>query len=246
MKRALSLVASFFSSCTGGHRPPSMPAADRPYPDTSGAEPLPPSRVHIGIASRDDRTLRLTVSGNSDDLDHATTVPRTVPRRMQAVGTPVAHGHVDRIRRNARGPHTHHRILALSFEAVCQRAMMHADVAQGQVEVLVAAPSLAQRPGMPGDHSLAPWHTTPLFRPPGLPPCAVPAGAYQDQGHTLHVQDAQDKQIRMSGVVEAVLLRTYVILGVQRQMTADPTEDVPRLSHRGCQDWSVWLTTNRP
>ena len=39
MERALPLVASFFSSCTGGHRPPSMPAADRPPPTPQGQSP---------------------------------------------------------------------------------------------------------------------------------------------------------------------------------------------------------------
>lgn len=165
MTRALSLVASFFSSCTGGHRPPSMPAADRSHPDTSGEEPLPPSRVQIGIASWDGSALRPTVRGNIEDLDHATTAPRTVPRRTHVVGTPVAHGHAGRVRRPARGPRTRHPILDLSSEATWQRAMMRADVAQGQVEVLAAASPLAQYPGMPGAPSPAPWYTTPCSSP---------------------------------------------------------------------------------
>jgi len=178
MTRALPLVASFVSPCTGGHRLPSMPAADRPHPDTSGAEPLPPSRVQIGIASWDDSALRLTVSGNLDDLDSATTAPQTVPPRTQVAGTAVAHGHVGRIRCNAHGPHTRYRILDLSSEATRQRTIVRADVAQEQVALLAAAPPLAQCPGMPGDHSPEPWHATPVFQTPGLPPFAMPAGAY--------------------------------------------------------------------
>src|SRR5438445_10918961 len=160
MERALPLVASFFSSCTGGHRPPSMPAADRPPPDTSGAEPLPPSPVHIGIASWDASAWRPTVSGHSAALD-------TPPQR--------------------------HRLLDLSCEAARQCALVRADGAQVQVALLAAAPPLAQCPGMPGDPAPAPWPTTHLCQPPGLPPRAVQAGAYQDQNSTRHVQGAQDK-----------------------------------------------------
>jgi|SRR5215510_7387384 len=51
MPRALPLVASLSSSCTGGHGLLSMPVADRPQPNTSGTEPLPPSRVQAGNPS---------------------------------------------------------------------------------------------------------------------------------------------------------------------------------------------------
>jgi rare lipoprotein A len=165
MERALPLVASYVSSCTGGHRPPSMPAADRPPPDTSGAAPLPPSPVHIGSASWEGSAWRPTVSGHSAALEHATTAPRTVPLRTQAVGTPVAPGPAVRVRSNACGPHTRHRLLDLSSAAARQCAMVRADVAQVQVALLAAAPPLAQGPGMPGDLSPAPWPT---------PPCASP------------------------------------------------------------------------
>jgi len=184
MERALPLVASFFSSCTGGHRPPSIPAADRPYPDTSGVESLPPSWVHIGIAPWDSSALRPTVSGKVADLDHATTAPRPVPLRTQAMGTPVVPGHAVRVRRKARGPHTRHRILDLSSEAVQQCAMVRADVAQVQVALLAAALLLAQFPAMLGGRWPEPWHTPPLFQPPGRQSFAVPAGASQDQGST--------------------------------------------------------------
>lgn len=46
MERALPLVASFFSSCKGGHRPPSMPAADRLHSDTCAmGTPVVPGHV---------------------------------------------------------------------------------------------------------------------------------------------------------------------------------------------------------
>ena len=227
MERALPLVASFFSSCIGGHRLPSIPVADRPHPDTSGAEPLPLSRVQIGIAAWDGSALRPTVSRNIDDLDHVTTARRTVPLRTHAVGTPEAPGHAVRVRSNACGPHRRHRILDLASEAARQCAMVRANVVQVQVALLAAAPPLAQFPVMPGDLSPEPWPTAPLFQPPGLQPFAVPAGTYQAQGSTLRVQGAQDKQSRMPGFVEAVLLRTCVILGVPRQTTDDR-------HHRGC------------
>jgi hypothetical protein len=163
MKKVPSLVASFFSSCTGGHRPLSMPAADRPPPDTSGPQSLAPSQVQIGIASWDGGALRPTVSRNIDDLDHATTAPRTVPLRTHAVGTLVAHGHAVRVRSNDRGPHTRPRILDLASEAAPQRARGCANVAQVQVALLAAAPPLAQCPALPGDLSPEPWHT-PLFQ----------------------------------------------------------------------------------
>src|SRR5437899_9002484 len=150
MERALPLVASFFSSCTGGHRPPSMPATDRPHLDTSGAEFLPPSRVHIGSASWDGCALRPTVSENIADLDQGTTAPCTIPLRTHTVGTSVAPRHTVRVRRNDRGPHTHHRRLDLSSEVVLQRAMVCAAVAQVQVALLAAAPAPAQFPVMPG------------------------------------------------------------------------------------------------
>jgi hypothetical protein len=164
MKRVPSLVASFFSSCTGGHRPLSMPAADRPLPDTSGPQSLAPSHVQIGIASWDGGALRPTVSGNIDDLDHATTSLRTVPLRTHAVGTPVAHGHAVRVRSSDRGPHTRPRILDLASEAARQGTRVHADVAQVQVASLAAAPPLAQCPVLPGDLSPEPWHTPLLFQ----------------------------------------------------------------------------------
>jgi len=133
MERALPLVAGLFLSCTGGHRLPSMPAADRPPPDTSGAAPLPPSQVHIGIPSWDGSALRPTVSGNIADLDHTTTAPRTVPLRTHAVGTPMTHGHAVRVRRHARGSHTPQRLLALSSEAARQCARVRAEGAQRPV-----------------------------------------------------------------------------------------------------------------
>jgi hypothetical protein len=221
MERALPLVASFFSCCTGGHRPPSMSAADRPPPDTSEVDPLPPSPVHIGIASWDGSAWRPTVSGHSAALDHAPTAPRTVPRRTQAVGTPEAPGHAVRVRRNARGPLTRHHILALACEAARQCALVRADGAQGQVALLAAAPPLAQCPGMPEAPAPAPWPTPPCasLLACHLVPCR--AGAYQNQGRTRRGPGAQDKHSRSPGVVEAGLLRTCVILGVQRQTTDD-------------------------
>jgi hypothetical protein len=39
------LVASLLSSCTGIHRPTSLPLAEAPQSDTLGTELLPPSRV---------------------------------------------------------------------------------------------------------------------------------------------------------------------------------------------------------
>jgi len=47
MTRVLSLVAGFFPSCTGDHRPPSIFAADRPHPDTQGQNPY----RHLGCKS---------------------------------------------------------------------------------------------------------------------------------------------------------------------------------------------------
>ena len=45
------LVASLLSSCTGIHGPMSVPSAGEPQPDASGAEPLPTTRVQVGMAS---------------------------------------------------------------------------------------------------------------------------------------------------------------------------------------------------
>src|SRR5215510_2098288 len=80
---------------------------------------------------------------------------------------------------------------------------------------------------------------------PVLPPLAAPTGAYQDQGCTLRGEGAQAKPGRRPGVVETVLLRTCVILGVQRQTTADTIESTPRFSHRWNKDQGVGWTTER-
>ena len=45
--------------------------------------------------------------------------------------------------------------------------------------------------------------------------------------------------------METVLLRTCVILGVQRQTTADTIAGTPRFSHRGNKDQGVGWTTER-
>jgi len=105
-------------------------------------------------------------------------------------------------------------------------AQVAIDVAQVQVALLAAAPPLAQFPVMPGVLALEPWHIPPVPAPWTATFCRA-GRSYQDQGSTLHVQGEQGKQSWMPGFVEAVLLRIGVILGVQRQTTADR-------HHRGC------------
>jgi len=236
MEKALPLVASFFSSCTGGHRLPSRPVADRPHPDTSGAEPLPPSRVQIGIAARDDSALRPTVSGNIDDLDHA-----TIPLRTHAVGTLVAPGHAVRIRSNARGPHTRHRILDLASEAARQCARVRATVVQVPVALLAAAPPLTPFPVMPGDLSPEPWPTTPLFQPSGLQPFAVPAGAYQDQGARYKYKVHRTSKAGYKALLRQSCYGHVSSWGCRdRRQTTDTIAGAPRFSHRRGKDRGVW------
>ena len=96
MQRALPLVASFFSSWTGGPGPLSSPVADRPHPDTSGAAPLPPSRVPVGIVAGDGSAWRPMASGHLDAMAPATAgAPRFSHGQGQdrGVGLTTHHGY---------------------------------------------------------------------------------------------------------------------------------------------------------
>ena len=99
MRRALPLVVPSLTGCVlvarlvslgiGVYGPRSVPASDGAPPDTVGGQGRDPSRVHIGIASWDGRTLqrRWTASGARDDLSQPTAAQRTAPLGTQAVVT---------------------------------------------------------------------------------------------------------------------------------------------------------------
>ena len=140
-----ALVASLVFGCPDVSDALARPVADGPRSATAGPQPLPPSRVQIGMASWYGRRWqgRPTASGERYDQHQPTAAHRTAPLGSQAVVTNLANGHVVRVRITDRGPHTRHRILDLSYEAARRLAMVRTGAARVKVEFLAASVPLA-------------------------------------------------------------------------------------------------------
>ena len=166
------LVASLLSSCTGIHRPISVPPAGEPQPDTSKPEP-PPSRVQVGVASWYGKPFhgRRTASGEIYDMYQPTAAHLTAPLGTSALVTNLGNGHSVRVRINDRGPHKRHRILDLSYEAARQIEMVRAGSARVKVEFLTEPMPLEQPLAM---LSAIPVDTSPSVIPVDTSPSAIP------------------------------------------------------------------------
>lgn len=184
------LVASLLSSCTSVHGPMSVPSARGPQTEPLEAEPLPSSRVQVGIASWYGKGFhgRPTASGEVYDMYQPTAAHRTVPLGTHAVVTNLENGQAVRVRINDRGPHKRNRILDLSYQAARQIDMVRAGSARVKVEFLAEPLPLAQPARPPVDTVPEQRPITPEFRHPGVQPFAVQVGAYQDQHNAMRVQ----------------------------------------------------------
>ena len=141
------LVASLLSSCTGIHRSMSVPSAGEPQPDVSGIEPLPTTRVQVGIASWYGKYFhgRPTASGEIYNMYQPTAAHLTAPLGTYALVTNLENGQSVRVRINDRGPYKRPRIIDLSYEAARQIDMVHPGLGRVQIEFL-AEPALVVPP----------------------------------------------------------------------------------------------------
>src|SRR5262249_37783028 len=137
------LVASLLSSCTGVHTPISTPSVEAPPPATSGVEPLPPSRVQVGIASWYGKGFhgRTTASGEVYDMHQVTAAHRTADLGTYALVTNLENGQAVRVRINDRGPFKRNRILDLSYAAARQLDLVRSGSARVKVEFQEDAPA---------------------------------------------------------------------------------------------------------
>jgi len=182
------LVASLLSSCTGVHRPMSVPSAGGPRPDTSGAEP-PPSRVQVGIASWYGKGFhgRLTASGEVYDMYQATAAHRTADLGTYALVTNLGNGQTVRLRINDRGPFKRNRILDLSYEAARQLDMVRAGSARVKVAFLDESLPPMTPAVIPISVAQGESRFTAVSQTLGAQPLAVQAGAYRDQYNAVRV-----------------------------------------------------------
>jgi rare lipoprotein A len=184
------LVASLLSSCTGIHGPMSVPSAGGPQPDASGAEPLPTTRVQVGVASWYGKEFhgRPTASGEIYDMYQPTAAHQTAPLGTYALVTNLENGQSVRVRINDRGPYKRHRILDLSYEAARQIALVQSGTGLVQVDFL-AEPALVLQPTVtPVDTSPDQRNSVQMLETPGTQPFAVQVGAYQDQSNAVRAQ----------------------------------------------------------
>lgn len=186
------LVASLLSSCTGVHGPMSVPAVDGPQSATSGAEPLAPSRVQVGIASWYGKPFhgRPTASGEPYDMYQATAAHRTAPLGTYAMVTNLANGQAVRVRINDRGPHKRNRILDLSYGAAQQIDMVRPGSARVKVEFLEETAAPAQVAAAPLAATPEPLRLLPVAQPSPVRPFVIQVGAYHDQHNAMRVHQA--------------------------------------------------------
>ncbi len=198
------LVASLLSSCTGIHGPRSVPPAGGPQPNASGAEPLPTTRVQVGVASWYGKEFhgRPTASGEIYDMYQPTAAHLTAPLGTYALVTNLENGQSVRVRINDRGPYKHRRILDLSYEAARQLDLVRSGTGRVQVDFLAeseasrrvqvdppAAPALVLQPTVtPVDTSPDQRNSVQVLETPGTRPLAVQVGAYQDQNNAVRAQ----------------------------------------------------------
>ena len=204
------LVASLLSSCTGIHRPMSVPSAGGPQPDASVAEPPPTTRVQVGVASWYGKYFhgRPTASGEIYDMYQPTAAHLTAPLGTYALVTNLENGQSVRVRINDRGPYKRPRIIDLSYEAARQIDMVHPGLGRVQIEFLAepalvvqpaAEPALgvqpAAEPALMMQSTITSVDTSPdqrntvqVLETPGTQPVAVQVGAYQDQNNARRAQ----------------------------------------------------------
>ena len=194
------LVASLLSSCTGIHRSMSVPSAGEPQPDVSGIEPLPTTRVQVGIASWYGKYFhgRPTASGEIYNMYQPTAAHLTAPLGTYALVTNLENGQSVRVRINDRGPYKRPRIIDLSYEAARQIDMVHPGLGRVQIEflaepALVVPPTAEPAPVVPPtvmsvDTSPDQRHAVQVLETPGTQPFAVQVGAYQDQNNAMRAQ----------------------------------------------------------
>jgi len=183
------LVASLLSSCTGVHKPMSMPSAGGPQPDTSGTEP-PPSRVQVGIATWYGKRFhgRLTASGEVYDMHQATAAHRTADLGTYAVVTNLENGQAVRVRINDRGPFKRNRILDLSYEAARQLDLVQNGSARVKVEFLDDSLPPVTPAVMPLSVAQEAVRSTPVAPMLVAQPLAVQVGAYRNQYNAVRMQ----------------------------------------------------------
>ena len=184
------LVASLLSSCTGVHRPMSVPSAGGPQPDGSDAEPPSTTHVQVGMASWYGKEFhgRPTASGEIYDMYQPTAAHLTAPLGTYALVTNLDNGQSVRVRINDRGPYKYRRILDLSYEAARQLDLVRAGTGRVQIDFL-AEPILAVPPTvMPVDTSPDQRNAVQVLEAPGTPSVAVQVGAYQDQNNAVRAQ----------------------------------------------------------
>lgn len=184
------LVASLLSSCIGVHRPMSAPSAGGPQPDALGAEPLPTTRVQVGVASWYGKEFhgRPTASGEIYDMYQHTAAHLTAPLGTYALVTNLENGQSVRVRINDRGPYRRPRILDLSYEAARQIDLVRSGAGRVQIEFL-AEPALVVQPTvMPVDTSPDQRNSVQVLEAPGMQPFAVQVGAYPDQNNAVRAQ----------------------------------------------------------
>jgi rare lipoprotein A len=191
------LVASLLSSCTGIHRPTSLPSAEAPQSDTLElTEPLSPSRVQIGVASWYGKEFhgRPTASGEIYDMYQPTAAHRTAPLGTYALVTNLNNGQSVRVRINDRGPYKGRRLLDLSYGAARQIEMVQPGLTQVKIEFLAesipltASVPLSKPAVIPVDTSLEQRNSIEVFEILGMQSFAVQGGAYQDQSNAIRAQ----------------------------------------------------------
>ena len=183
------LVASLLSSCTGVHGPISTPSAGGTRPAMSGAEPLPSSRVQVGIASWYGKGFhgRLTASGEVYNMHQVTAAHRTADLGTYALVTNLENGQAVRVRINDRGPFKRNRILDLSYEAARQIDLVRTGSARVKVAFLDDSLPPMTPAVMPISVAQEESRSTPASQMLEAQPLAVQVGAYHDQYNAVRV-----------------------------------------------------------
>src|SRR5262245_6525001 len=190
------LVASLLASCTGIPRPTSVPSAEEPQPDVSGAESTSTTHVQVGMASWYGKGFhgRPTASGEIYDMYQPTAAHLTAPLGTYALVTNLENGQSVRVRINDRGPYKRPRILDLSYEAARQIDLVRPGSGRVQIDFLAEPAPVRQPPAGPTpaipptvtlvDTSPDQRNSVQVIETPGTQPFAVQAGAYQEQNNT--------------------------------------------------------------
>jgi len=208
------LVASLLSSCTGIHKPMSVPAEGGAQSDVSGVELPPTTRVQVGVASWYGKGFhgRPTASGEIYNMYQPTAAHLTAPLGTYALVTNLENGQSVRVRINDRGPYIRPRILDLSYEAARQIDLVRPGSGRVQIDFL-AEPALAvQSPAEPAltvqppaepalavqlpvtsvDTSPDQRNAVRVLETPATQPGAEQVGAYQDRNNVVPTPKALD------------------------------------------------------